>query len=224
MYVVVTVSVFVLCLIVMDAALGALFGELLKAILLAKDKAIMFKETMDHLESTLKSIEPVIRKIEKHNKKLGRPKEELESLKTKMENGAKLVSKCSEIHKLDFVTKIRYQSKLEALEDSLTKFFVIDLAAQTARDQKETLRKVRRMVNAAKKLPFNSVDESNPKPAGEVIESEIEAESDYDDAVSVDSAPICENESDTISHSDEQQVKINEGVDSSVIQGIQIIA
>ena len=87
MYVVVTVSVFVLCLIVMDAALGALFGELLKAILLAKDKAIMFKETMDHLESTLKSIEPVIRKIEKHNKKLGRPKEELESLKTKMENG-----------------------------------------------------------------------------------------------------------------------------------------
>ena len=46
------------------------------------------------------------------------------------------------------VTKLRYQEQLEALADSLVRFFIIDMQAQMARDQKEILLKVRRVLSA----------------------------------------------------------------------------
>lgn len=43
------------------AALGAVFGELLKAVLEIKDRAIMFKQTLAYLRTTLVAIVPVIK-------------------------------------------------------------------------------------------------------------------------------------------------------------------
>lgn len=61
------------------------------------------------------------------------------------------------------VTKLRYQEQLEALADSLVRFFIIDMQAQMARDQKEILLKVRRILSAVNKFPSHTVDASNPE-------------------------------------------------------------
>ncbi|RYR27201.1 hypothetical protein Ahy_B02g061540 isoform A [Arachis hypogaea] len=134
------------------AAVGAVFGELLKAVLAMKDKAMMFRQTLAHLRTTLTAIAPVVKEIENHNNELGRPKEELESLMREMEQGTKLVYKCSKIRKLNFIARIRYQEQLVALVESLVKFFMIDLQAQTARDLKETLLEVRKISSEVSKL------------------------------------------------------------------------
>ncbi|KAK7382157.1 hypothetical protein VNO80_00888 [Phaseolus coccineus] len=171
-----------------DAAVGAVVGELLKAVLEIKDKAIMFKQTLVNLQSTLIAIAPVIREMEQHNIELGHPKEELESLLRQMEDGTKLVCKCSQIHRLNYVARARYQDKLEALVDSLVRFFIVDMQAQSARDQKETLLKVRRIYSAVNRLTLGTVgasSRSNVVPrSGELAESEID-ESEYEDALSV---------------------------------------
>ncbi|KAK7349580.1 hypothetical protein VNO77_07050 [Canavalia gladiata] len=130
------------------AAVGAVFGELLKVVLDVTGKAVAFKQTLFHLRSTLIAIAPIVEEIAQHNHDLGRPKEELQSLITQMEEGTKLVSKCSKIHWLNYVAKVRYQERLDSLANSLAKFFIIDMQAQTARDQKETLLIVRRIYNA----------------------------------------------------------------------------
>ena len=59
--------------------------------------------------------------------------------------------------------KACYQEQLEALADSLVRFFIIDMQAQMARDQKEILLKVRRILSAVNKFPSHTVDASNPE-------------------------------------------------------------
>nr|KYP32313.1 putative disease resistance protein At5g66910 family [Cajanus cajan] len=125
-----------------DAVVGAVFQELLRTVLDITSKAITFKQSMGNLQSTLEAIAPLIREIEQHNNELGRPKEELESLLRKMEEGTKLVCKCSTVGRLDYVGRVRYQNQIEELSNWLMRFFVIDLQAQMARDLKETLRRV----------------------------------------------------------------------------------
>ncbi|TKY63639.1 NAD(P)H dehydrogenase (quinone) FQR1 [Spatholobus suberectus] len=178
-------------MIIAEAAVGAVFGELLKTVLEMKDKAVMFKPTLVNLQSTLIAIAPVIKEIEQHNNDLGRPKEELESLIRQMEEGTKLVCKCSHIHRLNYVARVRYQEQLEAFVDSLVRFFIIDMQAQTARDQKESLLKVRRILSVVNKFPVDTVGASNPEP-GKQIESEInnstEAQSAHKDSVNVNSS------------------------------------
>lgn len=156
------------------AALGAVFGELLSAVLKMKDKAIMFKQTLADLRSTLEAIAPTIKEIEQQNNDLGRPKEELERLIREMEEGTKLVCKCSKIHRLNYLARARYQDQLVALLTSLVRFVIIEMQAQTARDQKETLLKVRRILSTVNKLPLVSTEDatgssldSDPVPVDE---------------------------------------------------------
>jgi len=102
------------------------------------------------------------------------------------------------------VARARYQDKLEALADSLVRFFIVDVQAQSARDQKETLLKVRRIYSAINRLTLGAVgssSRSNLVPrSGELAESEID-ESDYEDALSVlsdigasDRSLLCDSE------------------------------
>ncbi|TKY63641.1 disease resistance protein [Spatholobus suberectus] len=105
-----------------EAAWGAMFGELLTAVLKIIEKAVMFKQTWVNLQSTLKAIDPLTNAIEQDNNKLGRPKEELESLRRKIEEGTKLVSEGSKIGKLNHFDKVRYQTKVEEFEHSLMRF------------------------------------------------------------------------------------------------------
>ncbi|XP_025623019.1 BAG-associated GRAM protein 1 isoform X6 [Arachis hypogaea] len=143
------------------AAVGAVFGELLKAVLEMKEKTIMFKPTLSYLQTTLESLKPLMKEIEQHNNKLCRPKAELESLIRDMEDGTKLVYKCSKIHKLNLPAKIYCQKQLEELERCLSRFFSIDMQAQILRDLKETLIEVRRIKNAIKNLPLTTPTDSS---------------------------------------------------------------
>ncbi|MED6201572.1 hypothetical protein PIB30_096329 [Stylosanthes scabra] len=56
-----------------------------------------------------------------------------------MEDGTKLVYKCSKICRCNFPARIHHQEQLAALVESLLRFFIIDMHPQTARDLKETL-------------------------------------------------------------------------------------
>ncbi|MED6186965.1 hypothetical protein PIB30_071855 [Stylosanthes scabra] len=135
------------------AALGAAFGELLKAVLEIEHKNRNFEKTLAYIRTTLTAIHPLIREIEQQNSELGRPKEEHESLIRDMEDGTKLVYKCSKICRCNLPARIHHQEQLAALVESLLRFFIIDIQAQTARDLKETLITVRRIHSAINKMP-----------------------------------------------------------------------
>ena len=115
-------------------------SALLTAIMEIKEKAAMFKRTLDNLQCTLISVVPVIEDMERINHELGRPEEELELLVKKMDDGTKLVYDCSKVHRLNCVSMCRYQAQLRTLEDWLLKHFSVVMIAQMARDQKEQLK------------------------------------------------------------------------------------
>lgn len=129
------------------AALGAVFGELLKTAVEWKNNAIMFKSTLAKLKSIIEELDPVIKEIAQENNDLGRPKEELDGLISEMEKGSKLISKCSQIHRLNYFARLRHQKKLKALLDSFQMFITMKMLAYLVRDQKETLLNIRRITS-----------------------------------------------------------------------------
>ena len=192
------------------AALGAVFGELVKAVLEMRDKVTGFEKTLAYLRTTLIAIDPVIKEIQQRNNDLGRPNEELESLIREMEEGTKLVCKGSKIHKLNFPARIRYQEELAELIESLVRFFMIDMQAQTARDLKETLLEVRRIRSAVYKLPSARMEDA----AGSSSDSAT---------VSVGLSHIDMHESTTMQPNDENAMENNsteEAVESETHQSI----
>ena len=108
-----------------------------------------------------------------------------------MEEGTKLVYKCSKIHKLNIYARLRYQHQLVALAESLVRFFIIDMQAQSARDLKETLLKVRRIHSAINKMHlFNTQDMSGSSDAVSVpvsvpVISDSGLQSSHDQSITV---------------------------------------
>ncbi|KAJ1424925.1 hypothetical protein SESBI_11319 [Sesbania bispinosa] len=191
------------------AAVGAVFGELLNAVLETRDKAIMFKQTLANLRSTLLTIAPTIQEIEQQNIDLGRPKEELESLIREMEEGTNLVSKCSKIHRLNFKARARYQERLEALMDSLARFFTIDMQAHISRDQKETLFTVRRLLSLANRfLVVNAEDPSDSSSYFSAVS--VLGDADMDDEEINYSEEAMEHISQITSESDHAPIDVSE--------------
>ncbi|KAK7349697.1 hypothetical protein VNO77_07276 [Canavalia gladiata] len=121
------------------AAMGAIFGEILKTLLKKKNKAIKFNSTLANFQSIIETLDPWIKQIAQLNNDLGRPKKEIESLISEMEKGSKLISDCSQIHKMNFLAKIRYQKKIKAHLGSLCMLFSFVMVAHVVRDQKEAL-------------------------------------------------------------------------------------
>ncbi|KAG2380556.1 hypothetical protein LR48_Vigan11g051400 [Vigna angularis] len=129
----------------MDGTIAAqgvaiVLAALLKAIAEAmKNNSSMFKKKkafdLGNLESTLKSIEPNIRKMERLNNEMGRPKEELEPLIKKMEEGIKLLKRCSNVR----WNSKSYMAQLQAFDDSFRELLHTIMKVQTATDQKEML-------------------------------------------------------------------------------------
>ncbi|KAL1368839.1 hypothetical protein AAHE18_02G151200 [Arachis hypogaea] len=191
------------------AAIGAVFGELLKAVIDMRDRAVMFKPTLAYLTTTLTAIDPVIKEIEQQNNELGRANTELELLIKEMEEGTKLVYKCSKIHKLNFPARIRYQEQLVALVESLVRFFIIDMQAQTARDLKETLMKVRRIHSAVNKMQSNSNDEET---GGGGIVSEDSDSGSANVAVEANQMDLTDETTVTIQQNDECVTEITNSV------------
>ncbi|CAK9166439.1 unnamed protein product [Ilex paraguariensis] len=133
------------------AALGAVFGELLKLVIDAAKQAINFKSTLNRLERTLTAIEPVFTETVKLNKLLDARKEETDGFIKHLEDGKALVEKCSKIKRWNVYDKRNYNEKLNDLHSSLVSFFQIDVQAQLARDTRKIL------------LGVNNVDEKVEK-------------------------------------------------------------
>ncbi|KAA8547232.1 hypothetical protein F0562_003904 [Nyssa sinensis] len=125
-----------------SAALGAAFTELAKAVEDVKDKAVKFKSILKRLASTLKSIEPVFAEIERLNRVLDRPEEETEMFTDRLIDAKKLVRQCSKIRWWNYCMKPFYAKKLIELEDSLVKFFQIDVQARLSIDSRNILARV----------------------------------------------------------------------------------
>ncbi|XP_057975707.1 probable disease resistance protein At5g66900 [Malania oleifera] len=121
------------------AVVGAVAGELLKALLDAKDSAVNFKSDFKRLEYTLEYVIPLVSEIERLNDKLDRPRSETQRLIIKLEEGKEIVSKCSKVQRWDYCRKYRYSKKILKLDQSLQRFFNVELTVGEARDVKQLL-------------------------------------------------------------------------------------
>ena len=131
--------------VVGEAALGAILGELLRAVLELKEKADTFRTTLESLQSTLETIWPVIEDIKYQNYALGRPKGEIERFIRRLEDGHRLICKCSKVGRRDYLKQVRYRKRLVAFDESLTRFLKVEMQALMARDQREMLLAVQRI-------------------------------------------------------------------------------
>ncbi|KAF5799836.1 putative powdery mildew resistance protein, RPW8 [Helianthus annuus] len=104
------------------AALGAVFGELLKLVVDRTEQIAEFDTLLARLETTLKAIQPVFLKITELN---NRPVEERTTLRSLLDEGKELVVKCSGIKSWDVKKKNKYSKKLIDLDIKLFRFFQI---------------------------------------------------------------------------------------------------
>ncbi|XP_028764113.1 probable disease resistance protein At5g66900 [Neltuma alba] len=135
-----------------ETVIEFLLDELLSKVLEAKDRAIQFRPTLERMATTLRSIKPVIEEIKQYNRQLDRSEDETKKLIEDVKNGEKLVLKCSKIQWWECCYRPQYQEQLEDLDQSLVRFFQVDMPVQTARDVKETLVEVRGIHMEIKKL------------------------------------------------------------------------
>lgn len=136
------------------ALLGAVFGELLKAVSEEKDKAVTFKDRLEKLESTLRNSIPWIEEIEKLNQVLDRPKQETENLVRMMEQGEQLVRKCSKV-KWNCFKRYVYAKKIIKLDTSISDFFRTSLPLQHARDGKLIMVEVKEIHTMVRRMSGN---------------------------------------------------------------------
>ncbi|CAI0554165.1 unnamed protein product [Linum tenue] len=131
--------------VVQDAFIGAVMGELLKAVLEAQRKAAAFKPTLQEIESTLETIIPIAAEIQELSEVLHQDKREIEPLMQVIREGKDLVLKCSRIRWYTCWKKPSYKDKLDALEGSLKSYLDLVLQLQMARDIKKNLVEVKKV-------------------------------------------------------------------------------
>ncbi|CAM8912308.1 unnamed protein product [Rhodiola kirilowii] len=109
------------------AVLGAVAGELLKAIIHFKKRAGAFKSRLEHLESNLISLTPICEELEELYRKLGRYPE-IEEFIRSLNKGKDLVEKCSKVHRLNIYLKAKFSKDLQKLDHSILRFCNVDLS------------------------------------------------------------------------------------------------
>ncbi|KAL7193207.1 hypothetical protein ACSBR2_024923 [Camellia fascicularis] len=124
------------------AALGAAFGELLKVVEDVAMKAVYFKSILKRIESILNHITPTIEEIVNLNKVLDRSEEETAMFTDQLRDAKKLVRSCAKVGWWNYCAKPFYSSKLLDFEESLVKFFQIEVQAMQLRDSMRILDKV----------------------------------------------------------------------------------
>ncbi|KAL3526742.1 hypothetical protein ACH5RR_011398 [Cinchona calisaya] len=125
------------------AALGTVFDRLFQAVLDGNQQLTTFTSTLNSLKSTLALIKPILDDLEKLNKALDRPEQETEMFVGRLIEGENLVRKCSKIKSWDLYNKHSYSKKIKKLEDSITRFFQLDVQAQMVRNTKRILIEVK---------------------------------------------------------------------------------
>lgn len=121
------------------AALGQAFGMLSESISQAGQTSVCFDSNFRRLNSILLSVKPVLEDIERLNKALEGRESEIEIFKKRLEEGEKLVRKCSKIKRYNLCKRWYYSKKLADLENSTLKFFSVHGLIQTCRDRKQIL-------------------------------------------------------------------------------------
>ncbi|CAN1759346.1 Probable disease resistance protein At5g66900 [Linum perenne] len=175
-----------------DAAVGAVAGELLKAVLNALQKAIEFRSVLQDLQSTLESIIPLVQQIQGLNEKLARNKSEMARFVEEIERGVQLVNKCSSIRWYTCWKMPKYRDKLRSLDEYLRNFCGLDLQLQQSVDIKEMLVGVNLVLDRKpRNIKGYFVPEAIPNPVGfQVPLGELKMELFKDDtSILVLSAP-----------------------------------
>lgn len=121
------------------AALGSAFSELFKAVIEVAKQTLNFKSNLKTLSKTLTSIKPMFDEIEKLNRVLDRPQEETDIFIERLNHGVKLVAKCSTIQCWNAYKTYVFSKKLVKLDQSISKFFRINVQGFVAVNSMKTL-------------------------------------------------------------------------------------
>lgn len=124
-------------------AVGAVIQEVLKSALEVIDKGRDFRPTLESNMETLDALTPLVEEIKRYSNELDRPKEEVARLEDEIRAGRELVNKCSKFRWWRFLSFPQYRDKLQNRDQRLVRHLSVDMQAQVARDTKETLCKVR---------------------------------------------------------------------------------
>ncbi|KAK9285365.1 hypothetical protein L1049_024556 [Liquidambar formosana] len=123
-----------------EAALGAVFGELLRAVLDTKSNADGFESDFKQprINTKVHAISPIIEEIQTLKKQLNRP-EELQDLIEHLNKGKELVHKCSKVNCCNSYKRAPYAKKRRELDVYISRFFHINMQALQTRDNNEIL-------------------------------------------------------------------------------------
>lgn len=130
-------------------ALDIVFGELLKQIGIAKDKAIKYKPKLQHMQDTIMQLKPIAKDIEELNRMLDKPDLETERLMQHIREGERLVKECAETVRWWNCCwkKPSYFDKLAGLDEDITRFVTIILQVQQVKIEKTILVRMEDMKN-----------------------------------------------------------------------------
>ncbi|ERN14424.1 hypothetical protein AMTR_s00033p00242990 [Amborella trichopoda] len=119
------------------AAIGAIAGELLRALLDAKNMVKDCKSHCEKLKSTLQHLIPKLKAIDQLRLQLtdSQPADFVE-LKSQLESGMVLVHKCTKLQFWELFKIYRCAKQLIQLDEYLVRFFNLNLAADTNLDTK----------------------------------------------------------------------------------------
>ncbi|TYK12907.1 putative disease resistance protein [Cucumis melo var. makuwa] len=129
------------------AVLGAVVGELFKAVSNLGERAISFNPVLKDIRSKLNAIFPLVKQIDELNDYLDYPKEETEKLRDLMDEGRRLLLQCGDVKlgDLNYLKKPFYTKRLRELDTALRSFMDI-LMLQMARDQKKNMKMMNQMM------------------------------------------------------------------------------
>lgn len=133
------------------------FQMLFDAVIAVKKETTMFKSMLGDIKSTLDSLQPVIKEREKYDSKEG-----LENFAMQMEEGVKLVYKCSKVGVWSLCRKYRYTRKLDELDKCLQRLVEV-LKVQGIRDVKETLVSLRNIETVLHRIEGSLVIQNQPE-------------------------------------------------------------
>ncbi|XP_028776840.1 uncharacterized protein LOC114733536 [Neltuma alba] len=121
------------------AVLGLVFDQLRREIGRVKIIAT-FRPKLKELEETLDLLYPLVKEIEDLNRRLNGTDYVRETIMLRglLEDGTKLVSKCSKIPRWDLLKQSRQREKLVELDYKIVKFIIL-MQPHMGRDQKQTL-------------------------------------------------------------------------------------
>ncbi|XP_010255125.1 PREDICTED: probable disease resistance protein At5g66900 [Nelumbo nucifera] len=136
--------------------LGAVAGELLKAVIDVAKKAVQFKEQLERLKSTLENILPRIEEVQRLHGQITDLKTDtdIERMIQELKEGQVRVRKCEKISSWNYYKKYRYSKMFIKLDESLCRFFQLNVQADAWLDNKKLLVEFKEMSRKFEAVSF----------------------------------------------------------------------